>query len=117
MHVAITDEGPVAELNTELDRALRLTHELVLVEFQQMIEPYNPGNRGFPNTDRADFIGLHDCDVDFAVDRAGERGCGHPTSGAPTQDNDVSHNSLVHTRVSSTKPRPHVESTDRGGGR
>src|SRR3984957_17652743 len=108
MHVAITDEGPVADLNTELDRALSLTHELVLVEFQQMIEPHKPGNRGFPNTHPADFIGLHDGDVAFAVDRARERGCGHPASGAPTQDNDVSHNSLVHTRVSSTKPRPRI---------
>src|SRR5690349_24247763 len=62
--IAISDASPVLEQDSELERGGRRAHELLFVDLQQLVKDADRWNRGFTDTDGADFIRLDQCDLE-----------------------------------------------------
>ena len=58
MDVVFTGQIPAAKLDAELERALRLAHEVRFVEAQQLVEVAQRRQRRFAHSDGADLVGL-----------------------------------------------------------
>ena len=54
MHVGVPDPQPVDELDAELERRIRMAHEIGFVEAEAPVEVVYGGNRGFADTDSSD---------------------------------------------------------------
>src|SRR5690349_4437439 len=81
---------PAAKLDAELERALRLAHELRFVDLQQLVEVLQRRQCRLADAHRADVIGL---DERHRVARGMQYLCAgsraHPAGGATADDHDA----------------------------
>jgi len=91
---AVADVAPVAELDAELEAALRLPDEVGAVQAQGAVVGADGRQRGFADADGADVGRLHQHDL--AGRRAahlrkalGQRRGRHPAGGAAAHDDDL----------------------------
>src|SRR3546814_6620234 len=56
VHIDVADPAPVAELDTELERAPRFPNELILVDADQRVEQADRRDRRLADADRADLL-------------------------------------------------------------
>ncbi len=90
MHIAVTRQIPAAKLDAELERALRLAHEVRFVEAQQLVEVAQRRQGRFAHAHGADLVGLdqrHRVALGMQHLRAG--GGTHPAGGAAADDDDA----------------------------
>jgi hypothetical protein len=88
MHVGMALLVPVDELDAELERALRLSQEIVLVDLEQLVELRDGGNRRLADADDADLGGFHQRDRQPRAQHTRQRCRRHPSgSPAPGDDN------------------------------
>jgi hypothetical protein len=88
--IAVALFGPVNELDAQLEGALRSPHEFGLIQAHRAVECFDGRNGGFAHTDGANFVGLNQSDLTALSQRIGQRGCCHPSSGAASNNDDVS---------------------------
>ena len=90
MHVTVAGPSPAAELDPQLERTLRSSQQVVLVQPQHLVEMPNGWNRGLPDTDDADFRRFHKPNPDDGPHRLGQPGGGHPAGRTAAGDDDLS---------------------------
>src|SRR3954462_10403919 len=79
VHVGMALLEPVDELDAELEGALRMTQEIVLVDLEQLVEARDRGDRRLTDPDDADLRGLDECDREPRPEHAREGGGRHPS--------------------------------------
>ena len=90
MHVVFAGAVPVAKLDAELERGLRLAHELRLVDPQQRVEVAQGGQRGLAHTHRADVIGLDEREaIAIRMQHLRAGSSAHPAGGTTADNHDV----------------------------
>src|SRR2546429_3288294 len=88
VHVAMTRLVPIDELYAELEGALRLAQEIVLVDAQQIIVQRYRRDGRLADPDDADLVRLHQRDGETRTHDLGDRCSRHPPGGATAGDND-----------------------------
>ena len=96
MHVAVAEEGPVLELDAQLEGALGLAQELVLVDAEHRVEANDARDRGLTDADDADLVGLDHGDRHPGIRDLCQRCRRHPAGRAAAEDDDAAHEMLVH---------------------
>src|ERR1700692_4591774 len=96
VNIRIAESTPVDELDAQLECALGLTDEIILVKLQGSIELPDGRYCGFANTDRADFVGFDQANVVIADQHLGHGRCRHPAGSASADDHDVLYGSMSH---------------------
>ena len=97
VHVTVTDARPVAELDAELEGALRGADELGFVQSQCLrIERADVRHRGFADTDDADLVGLHQPHFARPVQMPDQRRRGHPAGRTAAHHHDLTDRIPVH---------------------
>src|SRR5882762_1906702 len=84
MKIDVAGPGPVLEFDPELVGGAGLSHELVVVQSDQLIEPVNGWNRRLSDSDGSDFVRLDQADRDLPAEHLGQCGGRHPPRGAST---------------------------------
>ena len=90
MHVRMTLLPPIDEFDAELERALRLPQEIVLVDLQQLVELRDRRDRRLTDADDADLGGFDQRDRQSRAEHAGQGGSRHPAGGAASGNDDGS---------------------------
>src|SRR5690606_11571052 len=87
MDIAIADTRPVDELDAELERRLRLRHQVAFVEPQAPLEEANVRQRRLADADGTDFFGFDPTTAPKpGLERSGERGRRRPARGPAAHD-------------------------------
>src|SRR6266436_7202788 len=94
--INVAGPGPVLEFDPQLVGRLRLSHELIVVQSGELIEPVNGRDRRLSDSDRSYFVGLDQKGLDLRPDRLGQCGRCHPACSSSTQDADPSYSVFVH---------------------
>jgi hypothetical protein len=90
MKIGFARLHPAPELDPELERPVRLAQKFVFLDAQRAVEQTNRRDGCLPHPDDADVRGLDDSNRSEPVPEAArENGCGHPASGASTDDDDT----------------------------
>jgi hypothetical protein len=63
VNIGLANILPVGKLNTQLKSGLHFRHKFTLINAQQLVQCNHGGNGRFTHTYGADFIGLHQRDV------------------------------------------------------
>lgn len=82
MDVAVARATPLDELDAQLERALGAAQELVLIQFQRLVEHADVRDGGFADTDDADLIAFDQTDLVLVAEQGGKGRRGHPAGGA-----------------------------------
>jgi hypothetical protein len=101
MDIFVADPAPVRELDAELDRRLRLAHEIDFVEPERVVEVANVRDGRFADSDDSDLRRLDQPDRDGPPQFARQCRRRHPTGAATANDQDAAHRLVGH----STLPR------------
>jgi hypothetical protein len=80
--VAVARATPLDELDAQLERALGAAQELVLIQFQRLVEHADVRDGGFADTDDADLIAFDQTDLVLVAEQGGKGRRGHPAGGA-----------------------------------
>ena len=89
--------APIAELDAELERGLRLGDQLALVEADRAIERAQLRQRCLADADDADLVAFDQADVGRRLaEQADEPGGGHPAGGPAADDHDPKRAFLAH---------------------
>ena len=90
MHVVFAGTIPVAEFDAELERGLRLAHELRFVDPQQLVEVAQRRQRGLAHAHRADVVGFDEREaITLRMQHLRAGGSTHPAGGTAADDHDV----------------------------
>ena len=87
--VPMPDSHPVAESHAELERRLRMPHEVVQIDGQQTQEVEDRRNGGFADSDRADLRRLDQRDRAAATEHPRQSRGRHPSRRAAPDDGDA----------------------------
>src|SRR5688572_2769533 len=88
--VTIANAAPIAKLDAEFERRLRLADEIVLVDPEHAVEEADVGERGFADADDAHFLGFDQGDGAVAVaQEAVECGGRHPAGRSSANDRNA----------------------------
>src|SRR6185503_762036 len=91
MDVVFALRAPVFEADAELERGLGGGHELLLVDLEQAMECDQRRDRGFTDTDGADFVRLEERDVEHLAECPAQCRRYHPARGASARDDHATH--------------------------
>jgi hypothetical protein len=86
VHVRLALFPPVDELDSQLERSLRVSQEIVFVEPDHPVEGGDRGDRRLAHADDADLGGLDQRDGQSRPHDARQRRRGHPAGGAAARD-------------------------------
>ena len=89
VHVTRALAAPVQELDAQLETALGLADEFILVDLQHAVEELDHRDRRLADADGADLLALHQRDGDLAAQDLGQGRGGHPAGGAAAGDHDL----------------------------
>src|SRR5262245_34920263 len=85
----IADARPVLEPDAYLEGGGALTHEVLFVDAEQAMERNDGWYGRFTHTDGADFLGLHQRDLEQLAEMRRQRDRGHPAGGAAAGNNHL----------------------------
>src|SRR6185503_16844803 len=106
MQVAVPEARPVHELDAELERALGLADEIVLVEAEHRVEGVDGRNGGLAHADAAYLLGLYQTDAARTrTKRARKCRRRHPAGRTAADDDDLA-NTVI--QGSPGNPRGHA---------
>jgi hypothetical protein len=90
VEVAVSLAPPILEIDPELEGALRLPDELVLVDLQHAVEGGHLWDGRLADTDDSDLVGLDEHDLaKLGRQDLREGSGGHPSGGAAADDHDL----------------------------
>ena len=97
VHIAVADARPVAELDAELEGALRGTHELGLIQPECLrVERSDVRHGRFADADDADLVRLHQPHLAASVQMPDQCRRRHPAGGATAHHDDLANRIPVH---------------------
>ncbi len=110
MDIAVAITAPVDEIDTQLERAIGIAHELDFIDTQEVVEILDLRQGRFTDTDGAYFIGFDQAYVaEPRFESLAEGGRTHPTSGAAAKDDDL-HRRGIHRSRFPVRPLPGTSS-------
>ena len=95
VQIGIALAPPIAELDAQLERALRRAHELRFVHLQEAVELLDRRDRRFAHAHRADRLAFHQRYGDVPPQRRAQIGRRHPPARSAAHDQDLAHGHVL----------------------
>src|SRR6266702_6119472 len=90
MDVAFAGPIPVAELDSDLERRARRSHELGLVKAEHVVELLDVRQSRFADADGSDLVRFDQCDAVRIFRQTADQPCGgHPAGGSSAEDDEA----------------------------
>ena len=86
VEVVLPNVLPVLEIDAELEGGVRGRHELRLVDAEQVVEGVQCRDRRLAHADGADFLGLHQLDIELLAQQLAHEGGHHPAGSTSASD-------------------------------
>ena len=94
--------GPVNELDAQLEGALGMAQEIILIKTKALIKQLDRGDGGFTNADHADVLGFNQADPAIAAQGIDQSRRRHPSGGAAADNSDMANFTIIHSGVPSS---------------